>query len=37
MKVLKKNLPEGTKKKYARYKGVKVKLIPIKKNTKKTK
>ena len=32
MKVLKKNLPEGVKKKYARYKGVKVKLIPNKKN-----
>lgn len=35
MKVLKKNLPEGVKKKYARYKGVKVKLIPIKKGNKK--
>ena len=34
MKVLKKNLPEGVKKKYSRYKGVKVKLIPIKKNKK---
>ncbi len=34
MKVLKKNLPEGVKKKYARYKGVKVKLIPINKNKK---
>lgn len=34
MKVLKKNLPEGVKKKYARYKGVKVKLIPIKKTKK---
>ena len=37
MKVLKKNLPEGTKKKFARYKGVKVKLVPNKKSTKKTK
>lgn len=30
MKVLKKNLPEGCKKKFARYKGVKVKLVPNK-------
>lgn len=35
MKVLKKNLPEGTKKKFARYKGVKVKLVPIRKGKKK--
>lgn len=27
MKVFKKNLPDGVKKKFARYKGVKVKLI----------
>lgn len=35
MKVLKKNLPEGEKKRFARYKGVKVKLVPIKKGKKK--
>ena len=33
MKTFKKNLPEGTKKKFALYKGVKVRLIN--KNTKK--
>lgn len=27
MKVLKKNLPDGVKKKFATYKGVKVKLV----------
>ena len=27
MKVLKKNLPKGVKKQFARYKGVKVKLV----------
>lgn len=37
MKVLKKNLPEGCKKKFAKEKGVKVKLVPLKKKTKKTK
>lgn len=38
MKVLKKNLPEGVKKQYSTYKGVKVKLIPNKtKSTKKAK
>ena len=37
MKVLKKNLPEGVKKQYALVKGVKVKLIPNKKKTKKIK
>lgn len=30
MKVLKKNLPEGVKKQYSLYKGVKVKLVPNK-------
>lgn len=35
MKVLKKNLPKGVKKKFAKYKGVKVKLVPIKKKSKK--
>ncbi len=34
MKVLKKNLPKGVKKKFTRIKGVKVKLIPIKKTKK---
>ena len=28
MKVLKKNLPEGVKRKFSTYKGVKVKLVP---------
>ena len=37
MKVLKKNLPEGVKKKFTTYKGVKVKLIPMPKKTKKAK
>ena len=37
MKVLKKNLPEGVKKKFTRYKGVKVKLVPMPKKTKKNK
>ncbi len=37
MKVLKKNLPEGVKKKFAKYKGVKVKLVPLRKKSKKTK
>ena len=37
MKVLKKNLPKGVKKKFARVKGVKVKLIPMTKKTKKAK
>jgi len=37
MKVLKKNLPEGVKKQYALVKGVKVKLVPLKKKAKKTK
>lgn len=37
MKVLKKNLPEGVKKQYALYKGVKVKLIPNKPKSKKSK
>lgn len=37
MKVLKKNLPEGVKKKFARYKGVKVKLVPMGRKTKKSK
>ena len=35
VKVLKKNLPEGVKKQFSTYKGVKVKLIPNKKKTKK--
>ncbi len=35
MKVLKKNLPEGVKKQFSTYKGVKVKLVQNKK--KKTK
>ena len=30
MKVLKKNLPEGVKKQFSTYKGVKVKLVPNK-------
>lgn len=30
MKVLKKNLPKGVKKKFSTYKGVKVKLVPNK-------
>ena len=34
MKVLKKNLPDGVKKKFARYKGVKVKLVAKKKKNK---
>lgn len=34
MKVLKKNLPKGVKKKFARYKGVKVKLVPMSKKSK---
>lgn len=34
MKVLKKNLPEGVKKQFSKVRGVKVKLIPIKKKTK---
>lgn len=37
MKVLKKNLPEGVKKQFALVKGVKVKLVPNNKKTKKTK
>ena len=37
MKVLKKNLPEGVKKKFSTYKGVKVKLVPIKRKAKKVK
>ena len=37
MKVLKKNLPEGVKKQFSTYKGVKVKLVPIKRKSKKTK
>ncbi len=37
MKVLKKNLPAGVKKKFTRYKGVKVKLIPNKVKSKKNK
>lgn len=37
MKKLKKNLPEGVKHVFSRYKGVKVKLIPNKRKTKKTK
>lgn len=34
MKVLKKNLPKGVKKKFSTYKGVKVKLIQNPKNKK---
>lgn len=37
MKVLKKNLPKGVKKKFARYKGVKVKLVPMSKKSKQKK
>ena len=37
MKVLKKNLPDGVKKKFVRYKGVKVKLVANKPKAKKTK
>ena len=37
MKVLKKNLPEGVKKQFSLYKGVKVKLVPNKKTKKKSK
>lgn len=37
MNVYKKNLPEGVKKVYTTYKGVKVKLIPIKHGKKKSK
>ena len=37
MKKLKKNLPEGVKYEFARYKGVKVKLVPNKKKRNKTK
>ena len=37
MKKLKKNLPEGVKYEFARYKGVKVKLVPNKKKSNKTK
>ena len=37
MKVLKKNLPKGVKKVNTTYKGVKVKLIPMPKKTKKNK
>lgn len=37
MKKLKKNLPEGVKYEFARYKGVKVKLVPNKKKSTKTK
>ena len=37
MKKLKKNLPEGVKFKFARYKGVKVKLVPNRKKSNKTK
>ncbi len=37
MKVLKKNLPEGVKKKFTRYKGVKVKLVPMDKTKSKKK
>ena len=37
MKVLKKNLPKGVKKKFARVKGVKVKLIPNPKKSKRMK
>ena len=37
MKKLKKNLPEGVKYEFARYKGVKVKLVPNKKKNNKTK
>ena len=37
MKVLKKNLPKGVKKKFTTYKGVKVKLIPNDKHPKKSK
>ena len=37
MKVYKKNLPEGVKKKFTRYKGVKVKLVPMSKSKKKNK
>lgn len=37
MKVFKKNLPDGVKKKFTRYKGVKVKLIPKTTKSKKAK
>lgn len=37
MKVLKKNLPKGVKKQFARVKGVKVKLIPKTTKSKKIK
>lgn len=37
MKVIKKNLPDGVKKKFGKVKGVKVKFIQKKVNKKKTK
>ena len=37
MEKLKNNLPDGVKYEFARYKGVKVKLVPNKKKSNKTK